>query len=881
MSSQFAKSPKSKSPKMKKPRRYLDDINPNEIIEKVNVVSSCKSEKETIISYTDEIDGKFIKKISSINYEDTAKELNCYELIPDDVPVKMYFDIDYKKPIDNKDEEEYHPEIDDHLIERATSLITDILLNMDNGKENLQPQFCIKTSHSPKFQKYGDKKQSNYWAVSIHIIVVNYILEKKYQKRFISKFNEAMNIHRADWKDYMFDYEYIFDDGVYDKNRKIRSVFSSKPYENRPFILKQGTFEDSVISAFIPENAVHIQVAPELTDETNQNTKPISNNNFISDKNFEMVNQFIEQGLLSSRCEQHESWVKIGIHFKTTFGYDKALQLFGRLTLLFGSENKKNEYEKWFKEYIHANDDSSKALNVIKKYARECDASKYKSILKNIETENLKEEIDELKKQGKSIVNNDKEASDIISERLKPIMKYCNNTLYLKENNVWRNDNSYIQDWLLRYILNSEIYKMVMDQLKSFVQDLRGAKSVREIVISSIRLNIDDDFANKLHTTTRGRLCFVDGVLDFETQRFYLWDKIDFEYYSCIQIPMKIGDYISSPNIEIINTIKNDILEPVFGKDINRALHFFSRAMSGFNQDKNYGTFNGNRDCGKGILYALFESFGTYLKPFELSNVLVGRNDNKSQETSRMTYWLMDYEFCRLAFTQETPNPEENLKINGRLFKKINSGGDTQTARRNYDREDTRFIVDFTMFIAGNNPLKYTESDCKEHEIGFTGIRSFKTQAEIDDMKSKGVSEVALKEFGVKDFGLKDRVKTDEYKMAFIYLIFSSFKSYPVSVKYIADDDDDETSMPLSHKILRRYVITNDMKNDKVGINDINIAGTDSKKIALALESMGISKKKWSGRDEYRNKWVYVGIRTKTEEELAEGDGEIDDEEEV
>ena len=480
---------------------------------------------------------------------------------------------------------------------------------------------------------------------------------------------------------------------------------------------------------------------------------------------------------------------------------------------------------------------------------------------------------------NKKIVEHDKEATEIIYNRIKHTIKYSNNTIYLKKNNIWFNDIDYINDYLLKTITNSNLWKMdIFGTTKSYVQEYNNAKNVKNLLISEIKLNEDIFFVNKLHTTTRGKICFIDGVLDFPNKKFIKWDNIDFEYYSCVQIPLKFGEYILSPNFALINKIRADILFPLFDKDIDRALHFFSRAIAGFNGDKNYGTYNGNRNCGKGILYSLFESFYDYIKPFDLSNVLVGRNDNKTQESSRMMYWLMDYEFTRLSIAQETPKPEENMKINGRLFKKINSGGDTQTARRNYDRKDTNFIIDTTIFIAGNNELKYTENDVKEQEISFVGIKQFRTKEEIDQMRESGMSDIVLKQFGIKDNNLKDIVRTEEYQKAFIYLIFSSFKNYAVPVIIKTDnEDEDENNTPLTQRILNDYVIS---KNDKVLVSDIIIEGFNKDKIEKALNNIGIEKKKWNKRDEFRNKFVFFGIRKKTQEEKECENEELDEEDE-
>jgi hypothetical protein len=255
----------------------------------------------------------------------------------------------------------------------------------------------------------------------------------------------------------------------------------------------------------------------------------------------------------------------------------------------------------------------------------------------------------------------------------------------------------------------------------------------------------------------------------------------------------------------------------------------------------------------------------------------VGRNDNKTQEQSRMLYWLFEFEFSRLAFAQETPQPEENLKINGRLFKKINSGGDTIVARRNYDRIDTHFIIDTTMFIAGNNELKYSEADVKEQEISFVGVKQFKTQEEINKMKEDKVDERVWKSFGVKDPNLKNKVKTEEYKLAFIYLIYSSFQNQAVSVKIVKNDDNDEESnQSLPQRILNEYIITHS-KNDNILCNEINIKGFDKCKVTKSLEEMGVEKKK-ATKGENRNKWVYIGIKKKTKDDKDNEADDLDDE---
>jgi hypothetical protein len=722
----------------------------------------------------------------------------------------------------------------------------------------------------------------------IHIIIglqIDYKIQMEIRKEMIKIAHEIFE----DKLPIINNLENVFDDGITKGSTNWQVIGSRKPNnEAYELTMKYDICQDSHDKEFQTEqvniNELDANTIQELSvqydkfpkfeskmsfpEKTPEIIKNNDNGNNINNNNYKLIETFIEKGLLKSKCQtgKYNEWVLLGIHLKTIFNEEEAFKLWSKNTLLYGSDNKKLEYESHFKTLKPKTDNYKLALNTIKKWAKEENKNLFLKICESIN--NVK------------LVKHDKEATEIIYERIKQIVKYSNNTIYLKQNNIWINDIEYINSYLLETIKNSNLWKIDnIGMIKPYVQDYNNAKNVRILLINTIQLNEDIFFVNKLHTTTRGKICFIDGVLDFVNKKFIKWENIDFEYYSCIQIPLKFGEYILSPDLDLINKIKDDILTPLFDKNIDRALHFFSRAIAGFNGDKNYGTYNGNRNCGKGILYSLFESFYKYIRPFDLSNVLIGRNDNKTQESSRMMYWLMDYEFIRLSIAQETPKPEENMKINGRLFKKINSGGDTQTARRNYDRKDTNFIIDTTIFIAGNNELKYTENDVKEQEISFVGIKQFRTKEEIEQMRNSGMSEIVLKQFGIKDNNLKDIVKTEEYQKAFIYLIYSSFKNYAVPVKLKYDEDDENNNTPLTQRILNNYVVTNN-KDDKILVSDFIIDGFNKDKIQKALNNIGIEKVKSRKRDEYYNKFVYIGIRKKSDEEKnIEDDIELDEEE--
>lgn len=804
----------------------------------------------TTVEYATKINSTHaeIKSINALNYQSVCEDLNCYEKIKDDIPVKLYFDIDYYNP-----EHEYCEGLSTDLIRISKNIISKFSIEL----LQIEPEFAVCTSNSGSFVDWKSGKEK--WKISIHIVVNNVIAFKSVQNNLIKQFNKFAK-ETTDYQDYIGE-QNLFDESIYDKNRKLRSVGCSKPNENRPVILVEGTFENSVITAFIPDNAVEYQEEPQTSPEPkNTIESPFKETN----KDYDLFVAFIESGLLKENVAEHNHllWCKTAFAFINVLGVERARVLFGKLTMECGSDSKKMEWEDHFDKYL-SKESNKDAKKVGRKFiidsAKKQDPEMVKSLMK---PKKSKPDL-----SGLIICQNDNEASDVIFDLLKDVVKYSNKQLYYKENNVWINDDEKINDMITKLILSTKIYKLdTKDQPITYVQDMKHTKNVKDAFLLKIRTNNDEKFnlVDKFHTTTKGRLCFIDGVLDFIQKKFYLWDEIDFEYYSCIQIPLSFKTYFDTPDNDIINKIKEDIFTPLFGEKVDIALHFFSRAMCGHIEDKNFGTFLGNRDCGKGVLYSLFEGMGDYVKPLTLDNLLISRSDNKSQEASRMLYWLLDYEFCRLAFAQETPDPTKKLKINGSLFKKICSGGDTQTARRNYDRKDTNFKIDMTPFIAGNDTLEFSCEDVKEHQVEFIGLIQFKSAEKIEEMKKEGIDDIVLKSYRVADPTIKDLCKTEAYHLAFIMLLFQSYKTKAVVIK--TDVNDESAFLSIRQQLLTTYEFTHS-KSDMILCADV-LPECDKKKIIAELQSMGVVKTKCNKAGEMRNKYVFTGLKLKVEEDI-------------
>jgi putative DNA primase/helicase len=318
------------------------------------------------IKYTTKINStdSDVKIVSCDKYEELCKNIGCYEVIPDDENVKLYFDIDYKQPSD-MDAQDYDETLFGEILSRAIEVIQKFCIEKYNQPN---PSYTICQSNS-----------STIWKISIHIIVENVIATKKSQRLIVDELNNYAKKF-TDVNDYMPGLE-LFDTSVYSSKRKMRSLCCSKPNEDRPLILHSGTFEGHCISAFIPEDAVVYHVEPEVVPYV----APSVVTETDSDEDYNIFNAFIEAGLLSETCKKsaHNDWIKVGYAFINVLGKERAKILFYKLTLEYGTEHKKEDVEARFTILCVDKDRNEKCgrLTVIN-YAKKVDANKVKEINK-------------------------------------------------------------------------------------------------------------------------------------------------------------------------------------------------------------------------------------------------------------------------------------------------------------------------------------------------------------------------------------------------------------------------------------------------------------------------------------------------------------------
>ena len=472
------------------------------------------------------------------------------------------------------------------------------------------------------------------------------------------------------------------------------------------------------------------------------------------------------------------------------------------------------------------------------------------------------------------IALNDDEASDIIFDKLSSNFKSYKSRLFFKNENIWIADKEKIDDYVLIEILKSNIYagiNPITNLPISYAQNVSDAEKIKKALYAKIKeRNNDDELYKKFHSTTKAKLCFKDGVLNFKNKTFTLWENIEpNEIYTTIIIDRNFNEYFNNPNQEDMNTIQTKILNVLYGDDINKALHFLSRAIAGHCEDKNWATYLGNRNCGKGVQYDLLKTgFDGYVSTFVLGNILCCRksNGNDTAEISKKLYWLLDLEFTRLAISQEIPDPATGLLANDVLIKGVMSGGDTMVARRNFDRFDTHFNTDATLFILGNYSLNTTTEDCNETRIQFKSLVQFKTEEEIkllenltDENGEQIIDDNLMNRFHIKDKSIKDNCKNINWGNAMIMILMNNYKEEPVNIEIDISQVDTTYLLPA---IRRLYDITN-KDEDAIICKEVHTSldTFDKMKIDLELKELGIVKKKSKLRNETRDKMCYFGIK--------------------
>ena len=230
---------------------------------------------------------------------------------------------------------------------------------------------------------------------------------------------------------------------------------------------------------------------------------------------------------------------------------------------------------------------------------------------------------------------------------------------------------------------------------------------------------------------------------------------------------------------------------------------------------------------------------------------------------------MLDLEFTRLAVSQEIPDSKAQLIANGKMLKKISGGEDTIVARRNYDRQDTHFIIDASFYIKGNSDLQIDNNDCNETRVEFNSVVSFVEQSQIDIYRENGMEEDELKRYKIADSEIKPKCKSEAWSNAIVFMLYENYQTKAITIVKEINSTDEETP----YKAIKdKYIITGDHNSDFILCQDLhdNLAYFCKAKLCLELQSLNVLKKKCKKNGPNRDKWCYLGIQLKPIEKAQE-----------
>jgi len=269
---------------------------------------------------------------NEFNLQRKIVDMDVYEDLPNDKPVKLYADFDFKEKHINDpddDDESYEAGVNDGYDENNTVYAVEVLEReitnylTETFSIDTPPNFAAKTAT----QRYLGDRKNKMWANSAHIIITNFAMSVLDQKTFWGDFRKWFDPRNEElFKKLNTKPNFaVVDENPYMTNQRIRCVYSSKPYEKRPFRLLKGTFKDTLISV-IPEDCHILELQnKQIQEPVNislerppvQRIEDIENSN-----NFQFINEALNRGLLRKEADRRIDWLKFGFAIKNTFGDD-------------------------------------------------------------------------------------------------------------------------------------------------------------------------------------------------------------------------------------------------------------------------------------------------------------------------------------------------------------------------------------------------------------------------------------------------------------------------------------------------------------------------------------------------------------------------------
>jgi hypothetical protein len=432
--------------------------------------------------------------------------------------------------------------------------------------------------------------------------------------------------------------------------------------------------------------------------------------------------------------------------------------------------------------------------------------------------------------QSEMLGDTDEDFATLAFQNLRDKFIYSQGQLFHKEGDIWSNDTKAFESNLRSSIIALRLKKRTVKEIKGgtstsdfyYCDMVRNLKNVCILTQDKIMLHPVPSFYKKIHETTRGKLCFNDGVYEFEKRAFYAWTSPELQgnpVYSLVKI------HRNFPTADIVTQdFKDECINKILNASMGEEnatiwMQFLARAVAGCLQDKLWAMLMTNRDCSKGVLNDwLMSAFGAYAKQTESENFLIQRD--RSGDAAKKNAWLVDFQPVRLMLIQEFPLDMDNkgIKIDSKLIKSINSGGDEIEGRKNY-KDAMTFNIQCTSIFMLNDAPPFTTDDVLEKCLQTISTVQFKSRDYIESalLEAKGNSELLeyrKKNLKIADPSLRGAVKSDVYADALVRILIDNYRDTAVQLpKQIVEGEQD---IKLDERIFAEFILTGDEENDFV-----------------------------------------------------------------
>lgn len=781
--------------------------------------------------------------VSVDKYERICNERkSIFEKLPDDVPIKLVMDFDLK-PKHTTDDFELH-DCTNELVTLAKQHITCELYKLGAIEP---PKYAVKTANDIPSG-----------ILSFHLICLNYKMTKAEQKVFFTNVEKSIesdpaNNWKRDYLDVIDKKRQFCDFSIYDRNRFLRSAYSTKQGEFRYFDIAEGTFTDTVIS-YDNQNATHITVPiPEKTV-----TKTVCK---VSGIEAEEINAYLDAGLFSEKATDYDSWSKMGFAIYGACGAN-GFPLFDRFSQLCPLKYDRFECQEWYERLEPRND--GMGIGSIKYWAKLENPVEYERICKLFQ-----------KKPNMFISVNDVldpfKCAEVIQNTLKNTLILCNEKWYMLDNrNLWmqqKEPSFYVINEIRKYLdysnlRNTEkiaqtygeekdkLLKVSEEYLKCY-RSISGS-SYLSVVIKFLRAYLaDNTFADKLDANLE-EMAFENGIMNLKTGQFrngiesadFITRTIPYKYVPC---NMEKKAQLKSILLKILNNNPEhlDYFLSIIGysfigkANLEKSLYFCV--------DK---TINGKGDNGKSFAFEILTEL--------LPNYVYKSKSNFLEESNTKTHkQLACMKGMRLVWLDEFGKN----KTNAELMKVIGDGTTYENEVMFGTTESLRIL--FKLFVLTNH---LPNIDPNETAV-YNRYKQISYASHFDRTGERKIEDPDNLLF-IADVELKTRI-INEYRDEVFGLIIEYAGLYytrripPIPIQFINDTKDTQTS----NDSFAQWVEDNMrvVPDGKVALKSIVYAsGKSEEKVKDGMKRLGYKydkELKGIGKDESTGKYFKGGYK--------------------